>query len=173
MALKPHEWPLNRRRTNVQQLTCNIDLSCTFYYMFFCFVLFELKPLALKGKVPDGKSRKTPLASPCAWKRPIEQNVPSNWPNAETQNKITTHTQWFGSARRQIILLSYFSLRVTHRGESVEKLELLLQLNIRTNVCYWVEFLAMRCAGGGWSGCHGSTFVVRRVLLVSYLQWLT
>ena len=31
----------------------------------------------------------------------------------------------------------------------------------------------LRCAGGGWSGCRGSTFVVRRVLLVSYLQWLT
>ena len=40
-----------RRRTNVQQLTCNIDLSCSFYYLFFSFVLLELKPFVLKGKV--------------------------------------------------------------------------------------------------------------------------
>ena len=40
-----------RRRTNVQQLTCNIDLSCSFYCLFFSFVLIELKPLVLKGKV--------------------------------------------------------------------------------------------------------------------------
>ena len=40
-----------RRRTNVQQLTCNIDLSCSFYYLFFSFVLIELKPFVLKGKV--------------------------------------------------------------------------------------------------------------------------
>ena len=42
---------LNRRRTNVQQLACNIDLSCSFYYLFFSFVLLELKPFVLKGKV--------------------------------------------------------------------------------------------------------------------------
>ena len=41
----------NRRRTNVQQLTCNIDLSRSFYYFFFSFVLLELKPFVLKGKV--------------------------------------------------------------------------------------------------------------------------
>ena len=40
-----------RRRTNVQQLTCNIDLSCSFYYLFFSFVLLGLKPCVLKGKV--------------------------------------------------------------------------------------------------------------------------
>ena len=40
-----------RRRTNVQQLTCNIDLSFPFYYLFFSFVLLELKPCVLKGKV--------------------------------------------------------------------------------------------------------------------------
>ena len=40
-----------RRRTNVQQLTCNIDLSSSFYYLFFSFVLIELKPFVLKGKV--------------------------------------------------------------------------------------------------------------------------
>ena len=42
---------LNRRRTNVQQLTCNIDLSNSCYYLFFSFVLIELKPFVLKGKV--------------------------------------------------------------------------------------------------------------------------
>ena len=40
-----------RRRTNVQQLTCKIDLPFSFYYLFFSFVLLELKPLVLKGKV--------------------------------------------------------------------------------------------------------------------------
>ena len=43
--------PLCRRRTNVQQLTCNIDLSNYFYYLLFSFVLIELKPFVLKGKV--------------------------------------------------------------------------------------------------------------------------
>ena len=38
-----------RRRTNVQQLTCKIDLSNFFYYLFFSFVLIELKPFVLKG----------------------------------------------------------------------------------------------------------------------------
>ena len=32
-------------------LTCNIDLSSSFYYLFFSFVLLELKPFVLKGKV--------------------------------------------------------------------------------------------------------------------------
>ena len=40
-----------RRRTNVQQLTCNICLSRTFYYLFFSFVLLELKPFVYKWKV--------------------------------------------------------------------------------------------------------------------------
>ena len=44
-----------RRRTNVQQLTCKIDLSRSFYYLFFSFVLLELKPFVLKGKVPGAK----------------------------------------------------------------------------------------------------------------------
>ena len=35
--------PFNRGRTNMQQLTCNIDLSSSFYYLFFSFVLLELK----------------------------------------------------------------------------------------------------------------------------------
>ena len=39
-----------RRRTNVQQLTCKIDLPFSFYYLFFSFVLLELKPFVLKGK---------------------------------------------------------------------------------------------------------------------------
>ena len=47
-----------RRRTNVQQLTCKIDLSSSFYYyLFFPFVLIELKPLVLKGS-PGGKIMK-------------------------------------------------------------------------------------------------------------------
>ena len=41
----------NRRRTNVQQQTCNIDLSCSFIIFLFSFVVFELKPFVLKGKV--------------------------------------------------------------------------------------------------------------------------
>ena len=40
-----------RKRTNVQQLTCNIDLSNSFYYLFFSLVLIELKPFLLKAKV--------------------------------------------------------------------------------------------------------------------------
>ena len=43
--------PFLRRRTNVQQLTCNIDLSSSFYYLFFSFVLLELKPFVFKWKV--------------------------------------------------------------------------------------------------------------------------
>ena len=35
----------------MQQLTCNIDLSSSFYSLFFSFVLIELKPFVLKGKV--------------------------------------------------------------------------------------------------------------------------
>ena len=34
----------------MQQLTCKIDLSCSFYSLFFSFVLIELKPFVLKGK---------------------------------------------------------------------------------------------------------------------------
>ena len=44
-----------RRRTNVQQLTCNIDLASSFYYLFFSFALIELKPFVLKGKVLGDK----------------------------------------------------------------------------------------------------------------------
>ena len=32
-------------------ITCKIDLSKSFYYLFFSFVLLELKPFVLKGKV--------------------------------------------------------------------------------------------------------------------------
>ena len=46
---------LVRRRANVQQLTCKIDLSSSFYYLFFSFVLLELKPFVLKWKVPGEK----------------------------------------------------------------------------------------------------------------------
>ena len=43
----------------MQQLTCNIDLSCSFYYFFFSFVLLELKPFVLKGKVLGEKFSKS------------------------------------------------------------------------------------------------------------------
>ena len=43
----------------MQQLTCNIDLSCSFYYLFFSFVLIELKPFVLKGKALGEKFRKS------------------------------------------------------------------------------------------------------------------
>ena len=43
----------------MQQLTCNIDLSCSFYYLFFSFVLVELKPFVYKGKVLGEKFRKS------------------------------------------------------------------------------------------------------------------
>ena len=49
----------SRRRTNVQQLTCNIDLSRSFYFLFFSFVLIDLKPFVLKGKVPGKNSEKS------------------------------------------------------------------------------------------------------------------
>ena len=42
----------------MQQLTCKIDLSNSFYYLFFSFVLIELKPFVLKGKVLGINSEK-------------------------------------------------------------------------------------------------------------------
>ena len=42
----------------MQQLTCNIDLFRSFYYLFFSFVLIELKPFVLKGESPGGKIMK-------------------------------------------------------------------------------------------------------------------
>ena len=48
---------LPKRRTNVQPLTCKIDSSNSFYYLFFSFIILELKqkPLVLKGKVRGEK----------------------------------------------------------------------------------------------------------------------
>ena len=43
----------------MQQLTCKIDLSNSFYYLFFSFVLIELKPFVLKGKVQGEKVLKS------------------------------------------------------------------------------------------------------------------
>ena len=43
----------------MQQLTCKIDLSKSFYYLFFSFVLLELKPFVLKGKVLGEKVLKS------------------------------------------------------------------------------------------------------------------
>ena len=46
----------NRRRTNVQQLTCNIDLFSYFFISFLLFCLIELKkPFVLNGESPAGK----------------------------------------------------------------------------------------------------------------------
>ena len=42
----------------MQQLTCKIDLSFSFYYLFFSFVLLELKLFVLKGKVLGEKTMK-------------------------------------------------------------------------------------------------------------------
>ena len=42
----------------MQQLTCNIDLSRSFYYLFFSFVLLELKPFVLKVKLLGENSEK-------------------------------------------------------------------------------------------------------------------
>ena len=40
----------------MQQLTCKIDSSNSFYYLFFSFIILELKPLVLKGKKSGGKN---------------------------------------------------------------------------------------------------------------------
>ena len=58
----------NRRRTNVQQLTCKIDLSNSFYYFFFSFVLLELKPFVLKGLVQGEKLWKSAKKCQKVWK---------------------------------------------------------------------------------------------------------
>ena len=44
----------------MQQQTCNIDLSSSFYYLFFSFVLLELKPFVFKWKVLGEISEKVP-----------------------------------------------------------------------------------------------------------------
>ena len=52
-----------RERTNVQQLTCKIDSSNSFYYLFFSFIILELKPLVLKGKVRGKNYEKVPKSA--------------------------------------------------------------------------------------------------------------
>ena len=49
-----------RRRTNVQQLTCNIDLSRSFYYLFllFCYPWPWAKALCFEEESPGGKVMK-------------------------------------------------------------------------------------------------------------------
>ena len=42
----------------MQQLTCKIDLPFSFYYLFFSFVLLELKTLCFEGESPGGKIMK-------------------------------------------------------------------------------------------------------------------
>ena len=53
----------SRRRTNVQQLTCKINLHFSFYYLFFSFVLLELKPFVLKGLVLGKNYEKVPKSA--------------------------------------------------------------------------------------------------------------
>ena len=56
------------RRTNVQQLTCKIDLSKSFYCLFFSFVLLELKPFVYKWKVLGEKFWKSLKKCQKVWK---------------------------------------------------------------------------------------------------------
>ena len=55
----------------MQQLTCNIDLSNYFYYLFFSFVLLELKPFVFKVESPGGKILKK-RQKVLAWPPPAE-----------------------------------------------------------------------------------------------------
>ena len=91
---------LSRRRTNVQQLTCNINLSSCSYYLLFSFVLIELKPFVLKGKVLGKNSEKvwkilknyeTILPFSCCpsafpWKAPTQKSCLEN-PNGVSQTR--------------------------------------------------------------------------------------
>ena len=47
----------------MQQLTCKINLPFSFYYLFFSFVLLELKPFVLKGLVLGEKYEKVPKSA--------------------------------------------------------------------------------------------------------------
>ena len=42
----------------MQQLTCKIDSSNSFYYLFFSFIILELKAPCFEGKSPGGKIMK-------------------------------------------------------------------------------------------------------------------
>ena len=56
-----------RRRTSAQQKVWNIDLSCSFYYLFFSFLLIELKLFGLKGKVLGEKNLKKKIRWSCSF----------------------------------------------------------------------------------------------------------
>ena len=47
----------------MQQLTCKIDSSNSFYYLVFSFIILELKPLVLKGKVRGENYEKVPKSA--------------------------------------------------------------------------------------------------------------
>ena len=47
----------------MQQLTCKIDSFNSFYYLFFSFIILELKPLVLKGKVRGKNYEKVPKSA--------------------------------------------------------------------------------------------------------------
>ena len=58
----------------MQQPTCNIDFSRSFYHIFFSFVLIDLKPFVLKEKVLGEKCEKV-------------------WKSAEKKKAYTTTTE--------------------------------------------------------------------------------
>ena len=47
----------------MQQLTCKIDSSNYFYYLFFSFIILEPKPLVLKGKSGGKNYEKVPKSA--------------------------------------------------------------------------------------------------------------
>ena len=59
----PLQTPLSQRRTNVQQLTCKMVWSFSFYYLLFSFLIFELKqqqnPLILRKSRGGKNAEKT------------------------------------------------------------------------------------------------------------------
>ena len=68
-TIDPYTYPNNRWRTNVQQLTCNIDSSNSFYYLFFfLFSSHWAKTLRLKGKVLGEKFWKSVKKCGKVWK---------------------------------------------------------------------------------------------------------
>ena len=47
----------------MQQLTCKIDSSNSFYYLFFSFIILELKTLFGRGKSWGKNSEKVPKSA--------------------------------------------------------------------------------------------------------------
>ena len=53
----------------MQQLTCKIDSSNYFYYLFFSFIILELKPFVFEGESPGGNILKKCQKVPKSMKR--------------------------------------------------------------------------------------------------------